>query len=449
MNYFALWCLLLVSSTLALPYIPGAPANRSYSQALWKYSKSVPIHQRFIDKLPVFARCPNGTEYLISRERSYFQNIDSLTSASGFPPSESIYEYKIHGCCQSNSTGCFDEKKQVLYGCCPDNSTCCVSSKTFLGCAHSLNQCCNDRICPDGYGCCGGVPASFYDQVASGTATKCCPLPPGADINDKSTYCQAAVIGDVSLANSTKAWTGCLVSYTETLDFCDYRGSYSVLSGNNTVDWMDFIDAGLVTEPCFVDGINTPVCRNLTNKCQDTSECAYFNHVSLGTDINPYYDEAAVVEYEQVGGCCPVGTDACVDVGAPSFFGGNEQDIVRGCADPALGETCCGPYVCPIGTRCCSGNETRERLDSTQEQLDLGIATQANYTVYYGCCPTELECCNRVERDPENAQFGLRFFCGAPFKNESCARNMHVDPFWFQHIRYQLNGDSYNFNEGL
>lgn len=439
-------CLFLVSLGACLPYIPGSQPRRSSEHTLNPTALVIDLHPRFAAKLPGFARCPNGTHYVIARDRSFLQQISSLTSAGPFPSDDSIYQYRIHGCCQPESIGCFDAAKNNLVGCCPTGSVCCTQGNGHVGCAHSINQCCGSTICPDGYGCCGGKPRTNLDAAASGLSTVCCPLPVGADVNDKTTYCEANTLLSASLQNTTSVWTGCLVSHTSTLPFCDYRGSYSVLAGNNTVDWMEFIDAGLKRKPCYADGFTSPICFNLTHKCRDQSECVYYSEVGPGSQAHPNHFEPAVVQYERVGGCCPVNTTACTTSNAPGYYGGNRETSPFGCADPVLNETCCGTNVCPAGTRCCSINVTRDSLDLSALDLSLGVPETRNYTIHLGCCPVELECCTNFQRDPGNALLGDRFFCGAPFKNVSCARNMYADPFVFQHIHYQLNGNTVSFN---
>lgn len=375
---------ILVLGLLAALVYPQAIRNGAYTEL--RYAVAIAYNSTVELSLPEQQRCPNTTGHVLFQVQPYSLNGPGIT--------------RDMGCCPTDYYGCWDDDVNQLVGCCPpDNSICCVGTTgQFVGCAIQEGQCCADTICPVGYGCCSFVPVQQYPEYydANRTGTLCCPTDPAAgDADAKDLYCEVLTVNDdpsdpASFPRSYPA--GCLHSYEITLDYCPVE----------TVNCnVSLTTQGDNSTACLFCGNNTANCSVVYPiKCANLSDCRTFEFVP-GEELA---NATGMSTINITGGCCPGNQTLCVN---PVFF--NQV----GCADTDLGYSCCGPFICPPLTKCCT---------------TIGYLNQTNYL---GCCPNPLDCCIKNVADPTATPDSTNFFCGASFNGTSCEVNKFAESQWF------------------
>jgi len=230
-----------------------------------------------------------------------------------------LSELSSPGCCPYNTLPCFSPSlKFSVPGCCGVNKTCCFSKfqpTKFLGCVDAHQQCCGDTICPVGYSCCYQDSISLY---------YCCP---------GSASCQSSV--NISASNSTNHT---VISRTPNLYF---KGTNPLLLPKPyTQCWMSIENSTThvpwpanTTIPCGQSG---SVCLIGTEDCYSRNGI----NLSLNTNNVTIFEENGMF-------CCTKNTTVC-----PMSVPKNHQTII-GCANTALGESCCASQICPVNYKCC------------------------------------------------------------------------------------------------
>jgi hypothetical protein len=272
-----------------------------------------------------------------------------------------------------------------------------------------LGQCCEDSICPLGYGCCNyWTPDPYPDYyLANQTGTVCCPTEPaGGDADAKDLYCEILTLppkDPTDLASFPRSFpAGCLLAYVQPLPYCNVTvvncNASLVADGSNDT----------VCAPC---GNNTAQC-NVPNpiKCANVSDCQYIN-----VTLTPAQENATgLMNVSYLSGCCPGNETLCLDPVSSSQVG---------CADTTAGYSCCGSFICPPFTQCCT---TLSFINTTQ---------------YLGCCPDGVQCCMNNVAQYTNTTDATDFFCGAPFNGTQCQVNRLAESRWYVLTKPQFFGN--------
>lgn len=231
-----------------------------------------------------------------------------------------LSELTSPGCCPNNTNPCLSKTLPfAVPGCCPVNQQCCFSKLNrnhFIGCVDIPEQCCGDTICPPDYSCCHQDGTSSY---------YCCPGQYGC-----GTSMNTSITGNIpteftSVPNAYFTGTNPLVNmrpYT--------KCRMPILNGTDHIPWPENM-----TISCGKKG---SVCLNETEDCYSKS--------GINLSLNP--DNNATIFENQGEFCCPKNTTVC-----PMSERKNQRTII-GCANTAIGESCCASQICPPGSKCCN-----------------------------------------------------------------------------------------------
>jgi len=342
-----------------------------------------------------------------------------------------------------------------LHGCCPLGQVCCVANMPnvnyMMGCAEDVSQCCLDRICPPGYSCC-----------VSGTSVTCCPnnmLCRGKDyavpieglgfnstrakvstffpdITDDQLCIPIHVTNDLNL---TFGPDGIPTLYPLNVTFYEYN----VRSGGTLYYAQGAYRSPNVTACgrgfCYDDDVCVHRYRNVTKPRIFRSPEFACRTAPMGDPVSwqagcyhlGYEEEVA----SYPAGCCPVDTTPCgahsytftpyvVNTHASSFL----YQQLFACANE--NETCCFPYVCPMGAKCCTARRAINGVLINETALAELFGERMLATANEGhnyCCPEDAVCCEFVPRVAYTTQAASRRpkslpFCGT---DETCTRDYY------------------------
>lgn len=386
------------------------------------------------------------------------------------------------GCCPENlPVPCVTNLTSYykLQGCCPEDHVCCVSTgmpaKTFMtGCALKASQCCVNTICPPNYRCC-----------RQGSSSACCP---------EGTLCRAddffvATTGDGF--NSTRLRVSsffpditddqlCIplhVTQNLSLTFIDGFPTFYPLQ---MTEYLWDVPSGGTLQ--YVSGVNrtpdvSPCGRGF---CHDTDECVsryrnmskprIYRSPGLACSTAKMMDPVAwtggcfhmgyeVEEASYEAGCCPPDTTACgghVHTFTPYAINSHASPMlyyqVFGCA--AENETCCYPFMCPVGAQCCTARRQVNGVDIDLETLTAlfgeGLLATVNEGFNY-CCPEDAYCCEYIPPSASNLQYASRRAKAVPFcgMDDTCTRdyysgNRRLLPEEFTRVAIPFNGTHFS-----
>jgi hypothetical protein len=352
--------------------------------------------------LQPYAVCPGSLLYVYDEDPSQSRNPDTGEYFNG--------TIRIYGCCPSGTVGCVGSLLGIVKACCPNDTICCVDDGgNFMGCVREYGQCCEGAICPEGYGCCENAitPADNITNI-SGSNTACCPLSLNSTgANDFASYCNVLNASEVNNEFDTTSYNGCLVSNMITLPFCPQAFP---------------ADANCSTNP-----LDANFCNNQTVRCKTINECVYLTDT---IQLQPG-NISSIVNVSTPIGCCPVGTEACISGEGTQLFG---------CANTTAGEACCGGEICPLYSKCCNTTSLQFRVvyDTIYNEY---VTIEVNTTVPLGCCPNELQCCQRnLMNLDERLNLYDFFFCGKSLDGTDCAVDMHREAWWYELFLAQNDG---------
>lgn len=366
--------LLLPLLLLTLPQL--AHAQVQIQQSSLRVSRTTADYSPLLPSS--FAQCPSGTQHVLA-ERA----IDApINEAMPIIANISI------GCCPNNTYGCWDENDNRLSGCCSEFQpgvppVCCYNSgRQMFACARYAAQCCGTNVCDSSYACCGNV---------------CCPNG-NTDPNNITGVCDIQQVTDPVTNVTVPVVQGCL--NPGALERCTVTQTYNVSCppGSN-FSQCPFCKPGQDT--CIFPNTSAP----LLNQLCYPGDCVRTNITiqNCTTVLVGCTDGVSVLDL-------PVGCSSTPTL--PMCVYTPVGDVPLLIARKPTGYTCCGPFVCSPGMRCCSLNTTT--TDSYGAPLTV--------TTYFGCCPDvpAIECCYNNIMDPTDPRQAANFFCGAAFNSTSC-----------------------------
>lgn len=374
------------------------------------------------------------------------------------PPGQLITAQPVGCCPDSLPMGCFKNDAYTgLAGCCGENQTCCYTSppleRKWIGCANFYEQCCYDRICPDGYYCCNNE---------NGHA--CCPF---------GSMCYA---GNITLfyngSNVLPSFIPGLENFSFPFDRCLPIEGYGWPYVNNLID-LSIANASIPGCGAMRPDNRDYVLRNITegnyiqcgqHLCHNGDICItrykmktiwvnatldISNPACLAFDPDTPIDwpqDCKIYTLEPVNetnpvGCCPPSEPPCgVDDFSfqPLPF---ELPQIHSVYSPLLGclkpnETCCPPYICPADMKCCLtkyGNRGAPNIYPVNQTDRITpnylrniisqngtIGAMLKYGQAFGiCCPINTTCCQIQNLHPiYHNPYGEFFpFCGT---DENC-----------------------------
>lgn len=341
-----------------------------------------------------------------------------------------------------------------MHGCCPAGQVGCVSgtpgNRYLMGCATDVAQCCHDRICPDDYKCC-----------VSELGIACCP---------RTTMCRASdyfVPIEANGYNSLQARVSsffdtpddhhCVPAYMTTnfslttagdgtplpfpLEVVTYPSNATYETFNyyvvNVTRTPDVFDCGAVM--CYDGDMCVNRYRNVSKprviRAAGMFGCAEAKMTDQSAwDAGCFRLDHAVEEAVHPAGCCPMDTTPC---GAhdhtftPYEINAHSSPVlyepVFACA--RANETCCYPFLCPPGAKCCTARRQVNGMDinvtTLAESLGPLLLATANEGHNY-CCPDDATCCEYIPEAAasENASRRPKAipFCGT---DDTCRRDYY------------------------
>lgn len=374
------------------------------------------------------------------------------------PPNQMLTSIPV-GCCPLESPkGCMKSDGYTgIDGCCGENQTCCYTAsplkRRWIGCADHENQCCINQICPANYFCCntnfghsccpngttcfaqnfqvyvdgpGSIPVNFTELVnVSFTEDYCIPIEGGTtliqytlnntNITENRESCGPDVLGDLK----PEEWMVNLMNFT---NFTTEKCGRHLCAENDTCVNRHYNGTLILYELNMTETIcqmydPNPIYVNIW-----PSECT----ISVPT---PRIFEFPV-------GCCPTNYTPCgpynisfepVPAELPHVWTPTMGMI--GCAGPD--ETCCQPYICPAGMKCCSNKFTingtgpiypanqTDRITPNFLRGSVGVENVTGLMIGLGqtqniCCPENAYCCQVEAPFPASFNGGNEFFafCG-------------------------------------
>lgn len=430
-------------------------------------------HRTGLVEFPAF-RCPNNTHCVVS---------DIGGNSLGSGSQGGIFSLLPVGCCPDHlTTHCHYNGTSYsgLLGCCPPESVCCVASHSGLdylaGCAVSAEQCCDERICEEGYKCC-----------RSSRGSTCCPN--ATVCRDSDHYLPAQFTTDGIRTMRISSFFN--ITADQMCIPADYRGGYNTTDNtrpvgypliivqfpavDGTVNRSGFYVTGIVETPnvtvcgsqmCYADDVcihryrnmsKTRVYRNLT-----IPACANAKMMNETEWTNGCFRVDAITETTSfAAGCCAAGKTPCgahdhtfdqhaINAHASPFL----YDPIMGCAGE--NETCCHPFICPAGAQCCTAKRQvfGKDVDMALLRDDLGNRSFAsNNEGHNFCCPAEAVCCEYIPNHVKERTVSMRSksvpFCGT---DSTCTRNFFGNnrtPLHTRAVRETIPWDDTHFNEGI
>lgn len=371
---------------------PGVSAQPStldwmVQQTSGRVTKTTPD---YVPILPSsFAQCPSNTQHVVI-ERAV--STDIIDSGPSLTVSLSI------GCCPNSTYGCWDENENRLTGCCAEYvantpPVCCYNSfRQMFACAQSPAQCCGDRVCAPGYICCGRT---------------CCPIRNATYLNISGACASRQVYNNVT-NNTQTVYDGCRTDLSPPLVDFTITQTYNVSCPNGTFSGCPFCEQNQTS--CVFPNSSAPFASQ-----QCLAGEAYYYNVTI-ENCTPLLagctDGVSILDFP-IGCTNQLSADYCV-----GFPVGNVPTLVglKGATD-----TCCGPFICSQGMRCCS--QVINTTDVYGGPLSI--------TKYFGCCQnsTDVQCCyNNIMNSADQRQ---QLFCGASFNSTACQVDKMRSPGYF------------------
>lgn len=358
-----------------------------------------------------FFKCPNNTHCVVS-------DIGGSSFSSG--SNGGINSLIPVGCCPDHlRTHCHQNGTTYsnLLGCCPYESVCCVglqSGREYLvGCAARSTQCCNTRICEEGYSCC----ISSKGSTCCPDTTLCRAFDQYLPVNDTNNGLRTARISSffnisddqmcIPLDNSGPdfnvtgifEYPNIVVQYPTPYGIGYYVADI-VGNPNVTVCGTQMCHTGDECVHRYRNISKTRVFRNTTAACADAKmmNASYWGVggcFRVGSEIETASFPA---------GCCAPGKTPCgahqhtftpyeINTHSSPFL----YDLISGCTNE--NETCCYPFICPPETQCCTAQRQvfGKDIDMALLRLDLGnVSFASNNEGHNFCCPAEAFCCEYI-----------------------------------------------------
>lgn len=346
-------------------------------------------HQTYINATESpFVLCPTNTCHVVVNK-----SVPWLTAEDG-----TVWTANLSiGCCPNDTFGVYDSTDNRLYGCCGRQAggyaalspiPCFNYQRQMIGCTNVATRCCGDRICGTGYVCCGG---------------QCCPEVSYTELYVLDDACELFTTTDSQGKDVTYA-SGCKQS---PLFICEPLITYNVTCPPYNAS------SEIISCPyCEINVTNCtfppPNSTYLQLPCGAPSDCVKMDAILVNctTITSPCTDNVSVVDI-------PVGcTNASHNINNTCIYN-LDGPIPSLVGDRAPEETCCGPFICSTGMKCCSQDVTTF-INST--------GTNSTVTQFYGCCPDvpEIQCCYNNIMDPSDPRQALNFFCGAAYESVPC-----------------------------
>lgn len=326
-------------------------------------------------------RCPEGLQHIVRR---------SAVMRRG----------QVIGCCPEGYTGYALRDRDAVLGCCPREQFPCFNFRNsrldypeWLGCADTAAQCCIDKICPVGYGCCRGP---FCEQGVC--------RPHALDglrstAFDTETYCNRF--------NRTRRF---FEVPPKSYFFNETRAPrrYRYPSCDPAIRPKDYppnqvvypLAPDLTLQRCA--NTSLPFEQQVMQLCHERDTCILDSGRRFVFALNSTLRRAI--------GCCPPNHTACVT-------SNNVTETLHNCANNLRNETCCTPYVCPAEYKCCT-------FEQTVSNGTLSVPFERI------CCPRQAQCCYG---NPDGAVAGsgpldslerFRAYCGQTVDGRECAKDI-------------------------
>lgn len=386
-----------------------------------------------------FFKCPDNTHCVVSSvggdtERSP-STINSFVPVGCCPNAQPVH-------CHNNAT-----TYGHLLGCCQAGSVCCagtISGQRYLvGCATNAQQCCGTRICEEGYICCN-----------TGKGLTCCPNTTLCRAYDVYVPAEAGVFGlrtrRISSFFNISDSQLCIPA-----DVANVNASLPVEHPYTVVKYPS--PQGYAgTEGWYVTDIaetpNVTACG--TRMCHNGDTCIHrYKNVSVpdvyrnGTttecinakllnntawDIGCFRRVWTTREESYPVGCCAPGKTPC---GAHShtfepaeinaYISPFLTEEISGCVGE--NETCCHPYICAAGSKCCTARRQVDGIDINITAFRDAIPFNTFATHNEGhqfCCPEEAFCCEYIPAHAAKRTMSMQAksipFCGL---DDTCTTN--------------------------
>lgn len=351
-----------------------------------------------------FSNCPPNTCHVVIQRA-----VPWLTAESGV-----LWQTNLSiGCCPKDLYGIYDSTDNLLYGCCSTTDSpsgvpvpCFNTQRRMIGCTNYASRCCTEQICSKGYVCCGG---------------QCCPAL-GTDPYSLETSCATQLERDPLTGESISVYRGCIDP--SSLFTCQPLTTYSV-----SCPPYDVNDPSITCPFCPYPDITCtfppPNLPALQLPCGSAGDCIKTNLVIKNCSgvVLGCTDNVSVVDIPV--GCSSIAdkSDVCVypSVGTAPILVGDRE----------VGETCCGPYICAPGMKCCSN--TTVALNVFEQPF--------NRTEFFGCCPDvpEISCCYNNIMRVRDTRSTANFFCGSTYNFVPCQVDKMRPPLYFAIARLALN----------
>lgn len=317
------------------------------------------------------------------------------------------------GCCPEQTYGIYDATDNLLYGCCAPSDTpsqipvpCFNNRRQMIGCTNYASRCCGDQICGRNYVCCG-------DQ--------CCPK---MGTGQYSLADSCLVVQEENPGTNTQlpTYKGCKYSPLQicepTQTYTVNCNPYTVLDNSTTCPFCAYPSINCIFPPPNVEALQLP-CKFLIDCVKTDLVIQNCSGVVVGC-----IDNVSTVDIPV--GCTDtslVPQDVCIypPVGsAPILVGDRGAD-----------ETCCGPFICSKGMKCCNTTFLAKNI----------FNQEVNQTQFYGCCldAPGVECCYNNIMTLSDERQAANFFCGMAFDTVPCQVDKMRPPLYFALARLALN----------
>lgn len=381
------------------------PDNRFYPLLYVRHVNATVLPTEIEEQLEPYEVCPDNLLYVFDEVQSSGRDPATLEFLNSTT--------RIYGCCPNGTAGCYAAINGVIKACCPVGTLCCLDdADNFMGCVREYGQCCTGAVCPDGYGCCeNAITPTEETANVTGTNTVCCPLAANSTgANDFGSYCNILNGSSLNDEYGTVSYDGCLVINLVTMPWCPVTLPANV--------------------NCSGDPLEFDCSQNQTVRCPSISECVYSPYPELA-NISLTNGSSILYNVSLPMGCCPVGSTPCFNAELSQLFG---------CADPSQNETCCGDQICPAHSKCCMQNTTLLVTD-VDSNIEDPLVKFVNTTAPLGCCPNELQCCQKnLMNLLDTTDLYEHFFCGKSHEGVECAVDMHREGYWFALWQAQNEG---------
>lgn len=426
------------------------------------------VSHRTGDIIFPFFKCPNNTHCVVS----------SLSGDGARAPG-SRFSFVPVGCCpDSQPIHCKSSGTTYtnLLGCCPADSVCCVGTAStqryLIGCAKNANQCCRASICEEGYSCCRTLQGDTCcpDTTVCRSRDQYLPAEPstfGLRTKRISVFLnissdQRCIPMDVSVdldANRTVEYPYNVTRYPSTSNLTNYEGYFV----NSIAATPNVTLCG--TRMCYDDDtcVHRYMNRSYSRVHQNTTaECANASTLNVTAwDIGCFRRVWNTDEQSYAVGCCAAGKTPCgahrhtfepyeINAHTSPFL----TEEISGCA--AANETCCHPYICSAGSRCCTARRQVDGVDINITAFRERLANTTFVTHNEGhqfCCPDEAFCCEYIPSHAASRAMSMQPksipFCGL---DATCTTNFFGNRHVFfpsRAVRETIPWDADPFTEEL